>query len=55
VIAAHTILTPDSATRVARAFRTLGLIGFWIQFVFVIAVALLGIWAFGVNCPIVHL
>jgi hypothetical protein len=34
VIAAHPIWTPDSAARVARAFRTLGLLGFWIQFVF---------------------
>lgn len=49
MIAARPIWTLDSAARVARAFRTHGLIGFWIQFVFLIAVALLGIWAFGVT------
>lgn len=36
------------ADRVARAFRILGQIGFWVQFVLLIAIALLGVYAFAV-------
>lgn len=40
--------TAASSHRIARAFLILGRIGFWIQFVFLIAVTLLGIWTFSV-------
>lgn len=41
--------TADHPGRIARAFLMLGRIGFWVQFVLLIAVVLLGIWTFGVT------
>lgn len=41
--------TADRSGRLARAFITLGRTGFWVQFVLLIAVVLLGIWTFGVT------
>jgi hypothetical protein len=49
VTVADTPLTAPAPARLARAFRTLGLIGFWVQFVLLIAVVLLGIWTFSVT------
>lgn len=38
----------DHPGRIARAFLTLGRIGFWVQFVFLIAMAILGTWILGI-------
>lgn len=46
--AADTALTVETSGRLARSFRVLGLTGFWIQFVFLIVVALLGFYTVGV-------
>ena len=40
--------TTDPTDRLARAFFVLGRTGFWVQFVLLIAVMLLGIWTFSV-------
>lgn len=40
--------TADHPGRIARAFLILGRTGFWVQFVFLIAVAILGIWTFSI-------
>lgn len=39
----------DPSGRIARAFLLLGRTGFWVQFVLLIAVVLLGIWTFSVT------
>ncbi|MEE4121309.1 MAG: DUF3611 family protein [Paracoccaceae bacterium] len=41
--------TADRPDGLARAFLMLGRIGFWVQFVLLIAVVLLGIWTFSVT------
>jgi hypothetical protein len=49
VTAADISSTADDPGRIARAFLMLGRIGFWVQFVLLIAVVLLGIWTFSVT------
>jgi hypothetical protein len=49
VTAADISSTADHPGRIARAFLLLGRIGFWVQFVLLIAVVLLGIWTFSVT------
>jgi len=49
VTAAGISLTADHCGRIARAFILLGLTGFWVQFVLLIAVVLLGIWTFSMT------
>ena len=47
--AAAISLTADHYGRIARAFILLGLTGFWVQFVLLVAVVLLGIWTFSIT------
>jgi hypothetical protein len=49
VTAADINSAADHSGRIARAFLLLGRTGFWVQFVLLIAVVLLGIWTFSVT------